>query len=47
MEIKINKTTRELLSDDKFLDFIAKEMVIMWEEFELNWKHQMVDSPLL
>ena len=41
----ISKELEILLSDDKFIDFIAKQMVIMFEEFELNWKHQMVDSP--
>ena len=42
----ISKHLEKLLSDENFIDMVAREMVIVWEEFELNWRHQVVDSPL-
>lgn len=46
MGIIINTGTkvRDLLSDERFLDLVAKQLVITWAEFELNWEHQMVGS---
>lgn len=42
----VSKENKQLFSDSKFLNRVAKQMVITMEEFELNWKHQFVNYPI-
>jgi len=46
MEIEVNKIVKEILGDEKFLNKLVYEMTIATLEFDLNWKHQIIDSPI-
>jgi len=44
--MKMTKELRKIFQDERFINRLVEAMTIATMEFQLNWKHQIVNSPL-